>query len=235
MESITVFGTNTVYLNSFVLFVLLLTLKVACIILKLFAFNKPYDVVCQFRPHGDDLVLADFIKIRDVHAAGRLDKDSEGLLLLTDDGALQHRITQPTQKMPKGYWVQVEGEPGEHVLAQLRNGVKLKDGMTRPAEVSRIAMPPVWTRTPPIRQRKHIPTSWLDITITEGRNRQVRRMTAAVGYPTLRLIRYRIGSWYLNNLQPGEVEERKIPATILADISKQGAVQPAKNSRHRNK
>ncbi len=177
--------------------------------------------MCQFRPHGADRVLADFIKHKSVHAAGRLDKDSEGLLLLTDDGVLQHRITQPEQKMPKGYWVQVEGEPDEKVLAQLRTGVNLKDGMTRPAEVKLIAMPPVWERTPPIRQRKTVPTSWLDITITEGRNRQVRRMTAAIGHPTLRLIRYRIGSWYLNNLQPGELEERKIPQGVQAEIKAQ--------------
>jgi 23S rRNA pseudouridine2457 synthase len=197
--------------------------------LKLLAFNKPYDVVCQFRPHANDRVLADFITHSNVYAAGRLDKDSEGLLLLTDDGALQHRITQPDQKMPKGYWVQVEGEPVESALAQLRKGVKLKDGMTQPAEVKLIAVPPVWERTPPIRQRKTIPTSWLDITITEGRNRQVRRMTAAVGYPTLRLIRYRIGNWYLNNLQPGEIEERKIPKAIQLEINNQNATR----DRHR--
>jgi 23S rRNA pseudouridine2457 synthase len=201
--------------------------------LILYAFNKPYDVVCQFRAHGDDRVLADFIKHKNVHAAGRLDKDSEGLLLLTDDGALQHRITQPEQKMPKGYWVQVEGQPEEKALAQLRKGVNLKDGMTRPAEVKLIAIPPVWERTPPIRQRKSIPTSWLDITITEGRNRQIRRMTAAIGHPTLRLIRYRIGSWYLNDLQPGELEERKIPQLVRAEITKQAAAQVTSRDRRR--
>ena len=141
--------------------------------------------------------------------------DSEGLLLLTDDGSLQHLITQPKHKQAKGYWVQVEGVPTEDDLDSLRQGVMLKDGLTLPAEVMLISPPPVWARTPPIRDRKAIPTSWLDITIYEGRNRQVRRMTAAINHPTLRLIRYRIGPWYLNSLQPGESEQRPIPDDIL--------------------
>lgn len=179
------------------------------------AFNKPFNVVCQFRAHGVDATLVDYIAQPGVHPAGRLDKDSEGLLLLTDDGALQQRITEPRHKLPKGYWVQVEGIPDEAALAKLRAGVMLKDGRTRPAEVELIPAPGLWQREPPIRARKQIPTSWLDLTIYEGRNRQVRRMTAAIGYPTLRLVRYRIGPWYLNQLQPGESEIREVPADLL--------------------
>jgi 23S rRNA pseudouridine2457 synthase len=182
------------------------------------AINKPFNTVCQFRPHADDATLADYIATAGVYPAGRLDKDSEGLLLLTDDGALQHLLTQPRHKLAKGYWVQVEGIPAATALDELRRGVKLGDGMTRPAEVSLMAPPDVWERNPPIRERKAIPTSWLDLTIYEGRNRQVRRMTAAIGYPTLRLIRYRIGPWYLNDLQPGQVEERSIPAEIRRQL-----------------
>lgn len=184
----------------------------------LLAINKPFNVVCQFRPHADDLTLADYIDQPGVHPAGRLDKDSEGLLLLTDNGALQHMITQPRHKQAKGYWVQVEGEPSDATLGRLREGVMLKDGLTRPAEVSVIPPPHIWPRKPPIRERKSIPTTWLDLTIYEGRNRQVRRMTAAVGYPTLRLIRYRIGNWYLNSLQPGELETRSVPNAVLRQL-----------------
>lgn len=178
-------------------------------------FNKPFNVVCQFRAHGEDATLANYIAQPGVHPAGRLDKDSEGLLLLTDDGTLQQRITEPRHKLPKGYWVQVEGIPDDAALATLRAGVMLKDGRTRPAEVELISAPGLWQREPPIRARKQIPTSWLDLTIYEGRNRQVRRMTAAIGYPTLRLVRYRIGPWYLNQLQPGEAEIREVPADLL--------------------
>jgi 23S rRNA pseudouridine2457 synthase len=186
--------------------------------LLLLALNKPFNVVCQFRAHGEDLTLAQFIQQPGVHPAGRLDKDSEGLLLLTDDGPLQHLITQPRHKQAKGYWVQVEGVPTEADLAKLRHGVMLKDGLTLPAEVVRMVQPQVWERNPPIRERKSIPTTWLDITIYEGRNRQVRRMTAAIGYPTLRLIRYRIGPWYLNDLQPGESEQRSIPSGVRQQL-----------------
>jgi len=171
-------------------------------------------VVCQFSAHGDDTTLAEYIDVQGVYPAGRLDKDSEGLLVLTDTGDLQHRICQPEQKLPKGYWVQVEGIPDDRALAKLRQGILLKDGMTRPAEVNVIPEPSVWERNPPIRQRKSIPTTWLDITIHEGRNRQVRRMTAAVGHPTLRLIRYRVGPWYLNNLAVGKYEQRSLPASM---------------------
>jgi len=186
------------------------------------AFNKPFNTVCQFRPHADDATLADFIATPGVYPAGRLDKDSEGLLLLTDNGALQHLLTQPRHKLPKSYWVQVEGTPGEAELDKLRRGVRLKDGITRPAHASLIAQPEVWERTPPIRERKAIPTTWLDLTIYEGRNRQVRRMTAAIGHPTLRLIRYRIGPWYIEGLKPGQVEQRIIPAEIRRQLTDSG-------------
>jgi 23S rRNA pseudouridine2457 synthase len=186
--------------------------------LLLIAFNKPFNVVCQFRAHENDRVLSDFIEVPGVYPAGRLDKDSEGLLLLTNHGGLQHRISQPVHKMPKGYWVQVEGEPDDTAIRSLARGVELKDGMTRPARVKLIDEPTVWERSQPVRYRQSIPTSWLDITIHEGRNRQVRRMTAKVGHPTLRLIRYRIGPWYLNDLQPGEWQERSVPNDIRLQV-----------------
>jgi 23S rRNA pseudouridine2457 synthase len=167
-------------------------------------FNKPFRVLSQFSREGDKQTLADFIDIRTVYPAGRLDYDSEGLLILTDDGRLQQRIANPRYRKEKEYWVQVEGVVSEHDLERLRTGVTLKDGPTRPARVRLIEPPPVWDRVPPIRQRKHIPTSWLSLTISEGRNRQVRRMTAHIGHPTLRLIRYRVGDWTLDGIPPGE-------------------------------
>ena len=167
-------------------------------------FNKPYDVLSQFTDAAGRKTLADYIPIKGVYPAGRLDRDSEGLVVLTDHGRLQHRIADPRHKLEKSYWVQVEGEPDPEALTRLRNGVELKDGMTAPAEAELIAAPDIWPRTPPIRHRANIPTAWLRLTIREGRNRQVRRMTAAVGYPTLRLIRHRIGEWTLDQLAPGE-------------------------------
>lgn len=187
---------------------------------ELVLFNKPFQVLCQFtdqRRNPDApprSTLADWIPLPQVYPAGRLDYDSEGLLLLTGDGRLQHLITSPRHKMPKTYWVQVEGAITPEALEQLARGVRLRDGMTRPARARRIPEPQVWPRTPPVRQRQSRPTSWLELTITEGRNRQVRRMTAAVGFPTLRLIRYRIGNWTLEGLGPGEF--RTLPVHLPA-------------------
>ena len=168
-------------------------------------FNKPFDVLCQFTDEQGRKTLADFITQKNIYAAGRLDRDSEGLLLLTDDGKLQHEVTDPKNKMPKTYWAQVEGEITDDALKQLQKGVTLKDGLTKPAKAKRISQPEnLWVRIPPIRERKNIPTSWVELTITEGRNRQVRRMTAATGFPTLRLIRYRIGEWSIDNINNGD-------------------------------
>ena len=170
-------------------------------------FNKPWGVLSQFTDGNGARTLAEFIDIPGVYAAGRLDKDSEGLLVLTDDGALQAKIADPKNKVSKTYWVQVEGDPTEEDLKPLREGIKLKDGMTAPAKVQRIKAPALWQRDPPVRFRKSVPDCWLEITITEGRNRQVRRMTAAAGFPTLRLIRYRVGSWTIDGLANGEWRE----------------------------
>ena len=171
---------------------------------RILLFNKPFGVICQFSRDGMHPTLADYIALPDFYPAGRLDTDSEGLLVLTDDGLTQHRITDPKHKLPKTYWVQVEGVPNESALEQLRNGVSLNDGITLPAEVQLLEEPAqLWPRDPPIRERKAIPTSWIALTLREGRNRQVRRMTAAVGLPTLRLIRCRIGEWTLDDLAPG--------------------------------
>lgn len=167
-------------------------------------FNKPFQVLSQFTTDDQKSTLADFIDIPDFYPAGRLDYDSEGLLLLTDSGPLQHLVASPKHKMPKTYWAQVEGVITEQALTTLRQGVALKDGKTQPAHAELKVMSEPWPRVPPIRERQHIPTSWLELTISEGKNRQVRRMTAAVGFPTLRLIRAKIGPYSIANLSQGE-------------------------------
>ena len=171
---------------------------------QLILLNKPYDMLSQFTDDSGRATLASCIDLPGFYPAGRLDRDSEGLLLLTSDGRLQQRISDPQHKMGKVYWAQVEGSPTAEALESLRGGVVLNDGMTRPARVRALEEPKLWARHPPIRERRHIPTSWLELTLYEGRNRQVRRMTAAVGLPTLRLVRVAIGPWTLGNLQPGE-------------------------------
>jgi 23S rRNA pseudouridine2457 synthase len=168
-------------------------------------FNKPFGVICQFSPADGKPTLKDFVDVPEVYPAGRLDTDSEGLLILTDDGALQARISHPREKLAKTYWVQVEGDPTDEALLPLiKGGLDLGDFLTQPAKVRRIAEPPgLWPRNPPIRFRAAIPTAWLEIVIAEGKNRQVRRMTAKIGFPTLRLVRYAVGDWTLDGLAPG--------------------------------
>ncbi len=187
----------------------------------LILFNKPFQVLSQFTDAGSDkATLSEFISLPNVYAAGRLDYDSEGLLLLTDDGQLQHRIAHPKHKSVKTYWVQVEGTPCEQSINALCRGVQLKDGPTLPANVKIIDEPALWERTPPIRQRANIPTTWMEIQISEGRNRQVRRMTAAIGHPTLRLVRASIGDWHVDQLKPGEYKKLTVPT-----------LPPSKNSK----
>ena len=182
---------------------------------RLILFNKPYGVLSQFtdrRQASDRATLSDFIAVPGVYPAGRLDRDSEGLLLLCDDGKLQARIADPRFKMAKTYLVQVEGEPDQASLQHLRAGVPLRDGLTRPADVERVPEPALWDRNPPIRIRKSVPDTWLKLTIREGRNRQVRRMTAAVGHPTLRLVRWSVGDWTLDGISSGKWREAPAPA-----------------------
>jgi len=179
-------------------------------------FNKPFQVLCQFTDESTAKkrrTLAEYIDIPNIYAAGRLDYDSEGLLILTDDGKLQNQISNPKFKLEKTYIVQVEGEISKQAIQQLQNGVKLKDGISLPAKAKKITQPKwLWQRNPPIRERKNIPTSWLELKITEGKNRQVRRMTAAVGFPTLRLIRSQIGDWKLNGLNIGQFQKTNYPS-----------------------
>lgn len=170
---------------------------------RLVCFNKPYGVLSQFTSAAGHPGLAGYLPIPGIYPIGRLDRDSEGLLVLTDDGDLQHRISQPDAKQTKVYWVQVENVVTEEALNRLQTGVVLRDGRTRPAGARVIQQPPLWPRIPPIRQRQHIPTTWLEVALTEGRNRQLRRMTAAVGHPTLRLIRAQVGPWQLGDLPSG--------------------------------
>ncbi|MCK2125335.1 pseudouridine synthase [Thauera aromatica] len=183
---------------------------------RLLLLNKPYGVLCQFTAESGRASLKDHVPLPGVYAAGRLDADSEGLLLLTDDGALQHRIADPRHKLPKTYLVQVEGEPEPAALARLRAGLDLGDFRSRPCEARRVAEPDwLWPRDPPVRFRKTVPTAWLEIVLREGRNRQVRRMTAAVGYPTLRLLRVAVGPFRLDGLAPGQWREAD-PALLPA-------------------
>jgi 23S rRNA pseudouridine2457 synthase len=181
---------------------------------RLILFNKPFGVLPQFTDKGTEgsarPTLSDYIDTRDVYPAGRLDMDSEGLMLLTDDGRLQARISDPKFKLPKSYLVQVEGDMSDAALASLREGVKLKDGLTRPAKAERIADPQLWPRDPPVRFRKTVPDCWIRLTLSEGRNRQVRRMTAAVGFPTLRLVRWAIGDWTVEGLEQGKWREIEV-------------------------
>jgi 23S rRNA pseudouridine2457 synthase len=206
---------------------------------ELILFNKPFQVLSQFtderQPSGKPrrATLADWINQPGIYPAGRLDYDSEGLLLLTSDGQLQHRIASPHRKMEKTYWVQVEGTISPQALRQLEQGVQLKDGLTLPALARAMDEPAVWLRSPPVRFRQNIPTSWLELTICEGRNRQVRRMTAALGFPTLRLIRYRIGDWNLGSLEPGQHSSTTVntPAATAPHRKPTGSRQPSKVSR----
>lgn len=184
---------------------------------EILIFNKPFQVLTQFTDTEGRRTLSNFIKRKGVYAAGRLDYDSEGLLILTDDGQLQHQLADPKFKLEKTYWAQVEGDIDDNALEQLRKGVELKDGITRPARAKILSTPTVWPRNPPIRERQNQPTSWIELKISEGKNRQVRRMTAAVGFPTLRLIRVAIGNWTLDGLKPGEfrTEQVNIPTPKL--------------------
>jgi len=205
----------------------------------LLLLNKPFGVLCQFSDSENRRTLADSVEIKGVYPAGRLDRDSEGLVLLTDDGSLQHQISHPSHKMAKTYWVQVEGEPTNHVIKKLRDGIQLKDGKTAPAKARILPEPELWTRIPPVRYRANIPTTWLELTIQEGRNRQVRRMTAAIGHPTLRLVRSRVGPWSLKGLAPGQWTETQMPdnwRTIINHKSGASGQHPRpkrKSSHHR--
>lgn len=207
----------------------------------LLLLNKPFQVLSQFSADGDKDTLASYINIPDVYPAGRLDYDSEGLLLLTDNGALQHLIASPKFKMPKTYWVQVEGDISEQAIQSLAKGVELKDGMTKPAKCRRMDTPNVWNRVPPIRERANIPTSWIELTISEGKNRQVRRMTAHVGFPTLRLIRAAIGPYSIENVPVGTHIQVELTDTLAQQVQHferekaRKTATPNRRSPHRGK
>ena len=194
-------------------------------------FNKPFQVLCQFSEHENKTTLAKHINFPNIYPAGRLDYDSEGLLILTNDGQLQSLITHPNNKLPKTYWAQLEGDIDSNAISQLSKGVTLKDGVTLPATIQKISAPQINDRIPPIRQRANKPTSWIELTIREGRNRQVRRMTAAVGFPTLRLIRISIGPWNITNLQPGEWKESVLPNDLSKKLDQLTARKAQKRDR----
>lgn len=198
---------------------------------QLILLNKPFQVLSQFSDDQGRRTLREFVTVPGVYPAGRLDWDSEGLLLLTDDGALQARISQPRFHLPKTYLVQVEGKPGGHEMQKLRQGITLKDGPCRPARVELIEPPQLWPRHPPVRQRKTVTDSWLKLTIDEGRNRQVRRMTAAIGHPTLRLVRWQIGDWTLEGLPPGEWRVMTVHAPKPASARPQRRRHPSRGPR----
>ncbi len=185
----------------------------------LIAFNKPYGVICQFSPSAGKPTLKDYIDVPDIYPAGRLDTDSEGLLMLTDDGILQARITEPARKLVKTYWAEVEGEPTDEELDPLRNGVDLGDFKAAPAKAKLLSPPKnIWSRDPPVRFRQNIPTAWLEIGIAEGKNRQIRRMTAKIGYPTLRLVRISIGTWALGGLESGKWRIETVPQDMVRRV-----------------
>lgn len=198
--------------------------------MALILLNKPYGVISQFSEHEKHTSLAEFISEKNFYPAGRLDHDSEGLLILTDEGDVQHCLSHPKHKQEKTYWVQVDGDITDEALEQLKKGIKLKDGVTKPAKAKKIAEPKLWPRNPPVRYRAEIPTSWCELCITEGKNRQIRRMTAAVGFPTLRLVRYSIGEFTIDSLAPGEWRKMDTPQS-LKEIA--NAIKLLGTSRHR--
>ncbi|MDH5395321.1 MAG: pseudouridine synthase [Gammaproteobacteria bacterium] len=199
--------------------------------MSLILLNKPYGVISQFSEHDKHRSLSEFISEKNFYPAGRLDQDSEGLLILTDEGHVQHCLSHPKHKQAKTYWVQVDGEITTEALDALKKGVELKDGKTLPAKARKIEQPELWPRDPPVRYRAAIPTSWCEITITEGKNRQVRRMTAAVGFPTLRLVRYSIGEFTIDGLSPGEWRKIPTPQQLAQQANAIKLLGTSRNSR----